>query len=72
MNVSERKGDIKKRSCALSEIAVCLWDIKKTFTSLADADIKAVWSFEGMNLLRTDVMHQHFVRATTSALLLGT
>lgn len=70
MNVSERKGKHLKKSCAVSEIAGCLRNIKRTFTSLANADIKAVWLFEDMSLLRTDVMHQHFVRATTTALLL--
>lgn len=66
------RGNIKKKSCAVSEIAGYLWDIKRTSSSLADADIKAVWCFEGMSLLRTDAMHQHFARATTTVLLLGT
>lgn len=55
------------KSCAVSG---CLQDIKRTLTSLANANIKAVWPFEDVGLLRTDVMHQQFVRATTATLLL--
>lgn len=61
-NVAEEEGETLKSS-AVSEITGWLWDIKRTFTRLVTADIMAVWLFEDMNYLTTDVMHQHFLRA---------
>lgn len=73
MNVSGREGGLlkRKKSCAVSEIAGCLWDIKRTSSSLAVADMKAVWCFEDASLLRTDAVYQRFVGAATTAPLLG-
>lgn len=55
-------GNIIK-SCAASEITTCFCNIKNP-SSLADADIKAVWCFEDLSFYRTNAIHQHFVSAT--------